>query len=208
MSEQSPYEKLGVSENSSFEEIQSAKQRLIKQYHDDNKALESVETAYDAIIMDRLRLRQEGKIKVPDRIRFPELSAPESIMNPTPSVEKATPAWLEKLLDTPSQQEILLSAGIFLTLTILATFATQNSSRLSLLLAAGFATSIYLLNRKEQRFARAFLISLVGLLVGIALGAGLATLIASPGSSSFLSSDQLTTLVTLLIFWLISSFLR
>lgn len=208
MSEQSPYEKLGVSENSSFEEIQNAKQRLIKEYHDDSKELESVEMAYDAIIMDRLRLRQEGKIKVPDRIRFPELSAPESLPNLTSTTEKNTPPWLEKLLDTPSQQEILLSASIFLTLALLVAFATQDSSQLSLLLAAGFAVSIYLLNRKEQRFPRAILISLIGLLAGIALGAGLAALVISPGSGNFLNSDQLATLVTLSILWLISSFLR
>ena len=62
----------GVTENSSFEEIQAAKKRLYEQHGNDSAVLEEVEIAYDSIIMDRLRLRQEGKIKVPDRIRFAE----------------------------------------------------------------------------------------------------------------------------------------
>ena len=72
MSEQNPYEQLGVTENSSFEEIQAAKKRLFEQHGNDSTVLETVEIAYDTIIMDRLRLRQEGKIKVPEKIRFPE----------------------------------------------------------------------------------------------------------------------------------------
>ncbi|HEY9891193.1 MAG TPA: CPP1-like family protein, partial [Candidatus Sericytochromatia bacterium] len=76
MSDQNPYEKLGVTEDASFDEIQDAKGRLLQQHRGDQKLIESVEAAYDAIIMDRLRMRQEGKIKVPERIRFPEKLSP------------------------------------------------------------------------------------------------------------------------------------
>ena len=72
MSELNPYEQLGVSEDASFEEIQKAKQKLKTQYDSNPELIENIEVAYDAIIMQRLRLRQEGKIKVPEQIRFPE----------------------------------------------------------------------------------------------------------------------------------------
>jgi phosphoheptose isomerase len=42
MSEQNPYEQLGVTEESSFEEIQEAKQRLVQQYQNDSKIVESI----------------------------------------------------------------------------------------------------------------------------------------------------------------------
>ena len=71
MSEHNPYDQLGVTEDSSFEEIQAAKSRLSAECRNDAKQLESIEAAYDAVIMDRLKMRQEGRIKVPDRIRFP-----------------------------------------------------------------------------------------------------------------------------------------
>jgi len=59
MSDQSPYEKLGVSEDASFDEIQDARNRLFEQYSGDSKSVEIIEAAYDAILMDRLRMRQE-----------------------------------------------------------------------------------------------------------------------------------------------------
>ena len=208
MSEQNPYEKLGVAENASFEEIQDAKQRLKKQYGDDQKALEKVEMAYDAIIMDRLRLRQEGKIKVPERIRFPERSS-EALPNFSPPTTKNSPPWLQQLIDTPSRADILWSAVVFLSLAS-ATVFYQNpqDSLLPLLVALGFGANIYFLNRKENRFGRAVLITLVGLLVGIILGSSLATLLEAQGLGTSLSSEQLTALVTFCFFWLSSSFLR
>ncbi|MDR9402412.1 MAG: CPP1-like family protein, partial [Halothece sp. Uz-M2-17] len=43
MSEQNPYEQLGVTEDASFEEIQEAKVRLSKEYEDDQRQKEAVE---------------------------------------------------------------------------------------------------------------------------------------------------------------------
>jgi len=78
MSDQSPYEKLGVSEDASFDEIQDVRNRLLEQHGGDGIVRDVIEAAYDAILMERLRMRQEGKIKVPERIRFPEMRIPSS----------------------------------------------------------------------------------------------------------------------------------
>ena len=72
MSEKTPYEKLGVSETAPFEEIQKAKDHLSHKHSDNFETIESIESAYDAIVMERLKLRQEGKVNVPDNIRFAE----------------------------------------------------------------------------------------------------------------------------------------
>lgn len=72
MGEQTPYQTLGISEEATFEDIQAVKTRLFREHEGNTQLLEEVEAAYDAIIMERLRLRQEGKIKVPEKIRFPE----------------------------------------------------------------------------------------------------------------------------------------
>jgi hypothetical protein len=208
MSEQNPYERLGVSENASFEEIQAAKQRLNQQYRDNAQVLESIDAAYDAIIMDRLRMRQEGRIKVPDRIRFPEKLTEVSPPSPSVTVPKS-PNWLQRSLDTPSQADILWSIAVFLILSVITVFSQNNSdSVLPLLMAVGVFANIYLLNRKEKRLGRAVLLTLLGLLLGIGLGTGLATLLGLPNSSFMLSVEQLACLVTFGLFWLISSFLR
>lgn len=205
MEDLSPYEQLRVKENASFEEIQEAKKRLSEEYKHDSKILENIEAAYDSIIMERLRLRQEGKIKVPEGIRFPDKTVTEN--SPKLKTNKPKPpAWLEGFLDTPEQSDILQSAGLYLGLSIVSVFV--NSNLLSLLMALAFGASIYFLNRKEQRFGRSILITLVGLFVGIALGSLVSYLLIYQAGISVFSNDQISSIISFLVFWLITSFLR
>ncbi len=208
MSERNPYEQLGVTENSSFEEIQAAKKRLYEQHGHDHTVLEEVEIAYDSIIMDRLRLRQEGKIKVPEKIRFPERNVEKTLKVPQLRNDKST-AWLQDLVDTPSQADILWPSGIFLTLAAIAVFSPNTgASILPLLMALGFIANIYFLNRKEGRSGRAFLISFITLFAGIALGTGLGNLLLNQGGISALDQNQLASTATFCLFWVVSCFLR
>ena len=208
MSEQNPYEQLGVTENSSFEEIQAAKQRLYEQHGNDSAVLERVEIAYDSIIMDRLRLRQEGKIKVPEKIRFPERNVEKSVKVP-PLVKEQSTAWLQNLIDTPSQGDIIWPTGIFLSLSAIAVFAQNTGgSILPLIMALGFIANIYFLNRKEGRAGRAFLISFIALFAGIAIGTALANVLLGQGGVTVLGGDQFASAVTFCLFWLVSCFLR
>ena len=206
MSEQNPYEKLGVKENASFDEIQEAKKRLSEEHSNDSKLVESIEAAYDAIIMERLKMRQEGKIKVPERIRFPEKLS-EAPPDFTPIASNNSPPWLQQLIDTPSQQDIFLPAGIYLLLGAIAIFYAQDSLP-PLLIALGFGVNIYFLNRKEQRFGRSVLLTLIGLLVGITLGTLLANLLNAQNGGIGFEVEQFASIVTFFFFWLISSFLR
>ncbi|HEY9666850.1 MAG TPA: CPP1-like family protein [Coleofasciculaceae cyanobacterium] len=209
MSDQNPYEKLGVTEESSFDEIQDAKGRLLQQHRGDQKVLEAVEAAYDAIIMERLRMRQEGKIKVPERIRFPEKVAQSPPSFPQVPVNKS-PAWLQRLVDTPTPRDLLWPAISFLLLSGVTIFyRTQDeSSMLSLVLALGVGCSIFFLNRKERQFGRAVLLTLAGLLVGVGLGTLLGGFITPQIIAIGLRPDQFATVVTFFVLWLISSFLR
>ncbi len=200
MSDQSPYQTLGVTENTSFEEIQAAKQRLNQRYQGNPQANAQVDAAYDAILMDRLRLRQEGKIKVPETIRFPEKQVTPSSLPKITNFNQA-PSWIQNLIDQPSQKDILLSLGIFGTLAVIVIFA-QTLSFLSLLLTAGIFAHIYLINRKEKKFGKAFLISIICLILGTILGAGLANFIFVD------NPNQLIGILTFLLFGISSSFLK
>jgi hypothetical protein len=206
MSEQNPYEQLGVTEESSFEEIQEAKQRLVQQYQNDSKIVESIEAAYDSVLMDRLRMRQEGRIKVPDRIRFPErLTIP---VESKPVTTSKSPNWWRSSMDTPSAQDIGVPAVIYACLGAITLLVPDPSgSLLPLLLAFGVFVNIYFFNRKEKRFGRALLFTLAGLVLGVALGAGLASLAAKADLNIF-GDRQIYALITFLIFWVISSFFR
>lgn len=206
MTEQNPYEQLRVTEGSSFEDIQAAKSRLRAEYEGNEEQIRKIDAAYDAVLMDRLRLRQEGKIKVPDRIRFPEkLAAPPS----TPKVDlpKNSPAWMQRLVDTPSQADILRPLGVSVGLSALIIFVP---TAVQIALIGGVGSTFYFLYRKERKLGRAVLLTFVGLLLGLLLGtfayglvAGLfANLPIEIGVNTFAS------ILTFLIFWLVSSFLR
>ncbi|NEQ47118.1 MAG: hypothetical protein F6K00_27690 [Leptolyngbya sp. SIOISBB] len=206
MSDQNYYDTLGLDENASFEEIQEAKERLVTECEDDRKQKEAIESAYDAILMERLRLRQEGKIKVPDRIRFAE-EVPEKPPAQSMASDISRPAWMESFLDTPDRNDVLVPAGIFGSLAIVSLAGP------SLALALGVGVAIYFLNRKEYRFWRALLLTIVGLVVGLALGILIGEAFgpqaaAMSGASADLVTQRVAAMVTMVILWLVTSFLR
>lgn len=199
MSDQSPYEQLGVTEDASFDEIQAARSRLIS-LNGDRQSVERIEIAYDAVLMDRLRLRQEGKIKVPEGIRFPErmMSQPPKTLPEPPS--NRMPDWLQGAIDTPSQGDIFLPAGIFAALSVVSAI---GASYVPVTLALGAGASLYFLNRKEKRFGRAVLLTLLAVIIGVLLGGQLATVLGSQ-----LDPQIIAAWLTFFILWLTSSYLR
>jgi hypothetical protein len=203
MSDPTPYELLEVDEDASFDEVQEARRGLAQKYTGDNKRLESIEAAYDAILMDRLRQRQEGKIKVPEVIRYPERRTPPPATF-TPSPPKGGPAWLQRLLDTPSRSDILWPAGVYAGLGGLSIYPAANDSLLQLTLALGVGSCLYFVNRKEHKFGRAVLLTVAGLVVGLVLGGLLGSLVGS----AFITTEKFIALFAFFILWLVSGFLR
>lgn len=201
MSDNNPYEKLGLDENATFDEVQEARNRLLQEQSGDRRQTESIETAYESILMERLRLRQEGKIKVPDRIRFPErLAEPPPEFAPVPKGK--TPEWLSRLVDQPSRADILLPAALFAGNGLLGIAAP------ALALALGVGCSLYFLNRKEHKFGRSLLLTLIGLVVGVVVGLQIGQLLTSQLAQISLSLESFAAFVTFFVLWLVSSFLR
>lgn len=208
MSDQNPYEKLGVSEDASFDEIQDARSRLLEQYSGDAQRVEMIDVAYDAILMDRLRMRQEGKIKVPERIRFPErlMQAPAK---ESPTKNEKSPAWLQRILDKPAPRDVLLPAAWYVGLSSISVFYQVGGDQvLQLALVVGVAISIYFLNRKESKFGRSVLLTLVGLTLGLISGGLIAGMLLPQMTFINITANQFSTVLTFILLWLVSSFLR
>ncbi|MDB9448537.1 CPP1-like family protein [Dolichospermum circinale] len=207
MSDQSPYEKLGLSEDASFDEIQDVRNRLLEQHGGDGNVREVIEAAYDAILMERLRMRQEGKIKVPERIRFPEKRVPSSPQT-SQTLGQQSPAWLQRSIDQPKLTDVLLPGAWYLGLSATSVLYPGGSGQvLQLSLVVGVAIGVYFLNRKEGKFGRAVLFTLVSLIAGLIAGGLLAGLIL-PLPLITLTANQFSTLLTFILMWLVSSFLR
>ncbi|AUC61636.1 hypothetical protein AA637_10995 [Cyanobacterium sp. HL-69] len=210
MSDLSPYDTLGVEESASFEEIQRAKEILLTENEGNAQIRDDVEIAYDAIIMDRLKLRQEGKIKVPEQIRFPEkvVETKKSPISFNYSKNKSqSPNWLTDLLDQPSMQELSISGLIFLGLILLSVFS-QDSQILPLLLTFGLGTSFFFVFRKSKAFWRSVGVSFFGFVIAISVSSLLATVVANSGLSLGFSSDQFVSLLTFSFLWLSANFTR
>lgn len=202
MSTQNFYEVLGLTEASSFEEIQAARDRLVEECVDEPKRKEAIEAAYDSILMERLRLRQEGKIKVPDRIRFAENNPEPKVQSPSPP-SLPRPDWLSNLVDTPSRDDVVWPAITFSALLLFGFYSP------SFALALAIGASIYFLNRKENRFWRSVLLTLGGLVVGLVLGLTIGQLLIPQGAQfNWASPDAVAAAVTCLSLWSVSSFLR
>jgi Protein CHAPERONE-LIKE PROTEIN OF POR1-like len=210
MSEQNPYAKLEVPEDASFEEIQGARDRLVEHNPSDEKARQEIEIAYDAILMDRLRKRQEGKITVPEGIRFAEKIAEKSAKAAIQAKKAESPSWLQQTLDQPNRTDVLVTAGVF---TALGTIAVLNPSpnaakmedMLAFLLAIGVGFTLYWLNRKDQRLGRAFLFTLGTLALGGLISIALLQFGVPPIG---IPTQTIGTLIIFVLFWLVSSFLR
>ncbi|MFO5527936.1 MAG: CPP1-like family protein [Cuspidothrix sp.] len=207
MSDQNPYEKLGVSEDASFDEIQDARNRLLEQHGGEGNSQEVIEAAYDAILMERLRMRQEGKIKVPERIRFPEIRV-QSSTQASPNLNRQSPEWLQRSLDQPILTDVLVPAAWYVGLSAISLFYPGGSEQvLQLALVLGVGIGVYFLNRKEGKFGRAVLFTLVSLIVGLIVGGVIAGWVL-PLPLINVTANQFSTLLTFILMWLVSSFLR
>ena len=57
-----PYELLGVPSDAGFDEVQAAKLARLDEVGDDSMARSRIEVAYDAVLMERLKERQQGRV--------------------------------------------------------------------------------------------------------------------------------------------------
>jgi hypothetical protein len=210
MAEQNPYETLGIGTDASFDEIQQAKGRLLQEHDSDRSVRENIEAAYDAILMDRLKRRQEGTIKVAEDIQFADrvTTAPPKLHS-IPQIQVSS-GWASRFIDTPTTQELLWTGGVFaaLSASVFAVPVASLSSSLSFLLALAFGFSLFFINRKERQFGRALGLSLVGLFAGTALGSILAGALSNSLANLNLLGEQFSTIVAFVVLWAITSFLR
>lgn len=224
MSEQNVhYKTLGLTEASSFEEVQAARKRLVVEHEADPQQKESIEAAYDAILMERLKLRQEGKIKVPDRIRFAEKQAKPKI-SPTPISGGLgnSPQWFSDLLDQPENSSELLWPSIIFTVLAALSWAAPSSSGAGsaaisagansaapVALALGMMAAVYFLNKKTNQLWRSLGLSAIGLVAGLALGLVIETIFRSQGQTlNPAYTASLSASITLAVLWFITGFLR
>ncbi|MEI6829018.1 MAG: CPP1-like family protein [Synechococcaceae cyanobacterium ELA445] len=179
-----PYERLGVTADSSFDEVQVAKQTRLKELGNDPQARARIEAAYDAVLMDRLKERQQGKVSsaalnasqreaarpataatAPSRPILPSLPSLPRL----PASRLGSPVLAVPQLQLAEGRERwfpLAADGVLMALVLLAPGASPE-----LLLALTTGVTVINLQRRNGRFLGAVGWSFALLSLGLVLGA-------------------------------------
>lgn len=213
-----PYERLGIAADASFDAVQEAKQARLAEVGDDTMARSRIEAAYDSVLMERLKERQQGKVsnaaktasqreqatvtakgpalkmpglKVP-ALKVPALKVP-AINGSMPSLSS-----MPTLTLAPGGIELWLPIGVFALLLALVLLVPAAPAELLLALATG--TTVICLQRRNRRFLPAVGWGFGLLVVGLLLGGLLSSLVVSPGLPiGPLQVQSLPAMITLLL---------
>lgn len=203
-----PYERLGVSADASFDAVQAAKLARLAEVGDDPMARSRIEAAYDAVLMERLKERQQGRVSSAAK----SASQREQLAPPPPKlVVPALPQLPLPRIAAPKLQlpGLALAAGRERWFPL----ATSGVLLLLLLLAPGFppdlvlalatATAVINLQWRHRRFLAAVGWGLgllcLGLLVGAILAAALSSSLPLGLPLSPLQVQSLPALLLLLL---------
>ncbi|MCP9940965.1 CPP1-like family protein [Cyanobium sp. ATX 6E8] len=179
-----PYERLGVPSDASFDAVQAAKLARLEEVGDDTMARSRIEAAYDAVLMERLKERQQGRVSSAAKSASqreqlapppPKLAVPALPQLPLPRM--AAPQLKLPGLALASGRERwfpLATAGVLLLLLLLAPGCPPD-----LVLALATAMTVINLQWRNRRFLAAvgwgFGLLCLGLLVGAILAGALST---------------------------------
>ena len=214
MSDHSPYETLGVTELASFEEVQSVRDRLLKEHIGDQRRSAQIESAYDAVLMQRLKLRQEGKIKVPDDIRFAEKTPstlPKMPKISMPSLPTTLTFTASDYFAKPETADLTIPTLVAIGLAV-AVALSPNPAVFNWIALLAMNGAIYGIYRKDRHLGSAVLAGFGGVVLGYILGVVVLSLLPAgslalvPGGA--FSGDVVRTWGICLVLWLLALFVK
>jgi len=203
-----PYERLGVAADASFDEVQAAMLARLDEVGDDSMARSRIEAAYDSVLMERLKARQQGRVSTAAKTASQrEQVAPPPPRLAVPSLPQlqlprmAAPRLALPGLALASGRELwfpLASAGVLLLLLLLV-----PSFPADLVLALATAMAVINLQWRQRRFLAAvgwgFGLLCLGLLLGAILTAALPASLPLGLPLSPLQVQSLPALLVLLL---------
>ncbi|MEX0589105.1 MAG: CPP1-like family protein [Cyanobium sp.] len=203
-----PYERLGVAANASFDEVQAAKLARLDEVGDDTMARSRIEAAYDAVLMERLKERQQGRVSSAAKTASqreqlapppPRLAVPSLPQLQLPRV--AAPQLSLPGLSLATGRELwfpLAASGTLLLLLLLAPAFPPD-----LVLALATAMAVINLQWRNRRFLAAvgwgFGLLCLGLLVGAILTGAMSSSMPLGLPLSLQQAQSLPALLLLLL---------
>ncbi|OMO60930.1 hypothetical protein CCACVL1_23802 [Corchorus capsularis] len=164
-----PYKRLGISPYASEEEIWSARNFLLEQYAGHERSEESIEAAFERLLMTSFKQRKKTKINLKTRLKK--------------KVDESPP-WIKNLLnfvELPPVEVIFRRLFLF---AFMGGWSIMNSAEggPAFQVAVSLAACIYFLNEKTKSLARASIIGLGALATGWICGSIFVPMIPTSGS--------------------------
>ena len=198
-----PYEQLGIAADATFEQVQAAKQNCLNQIKaDDALGRARVETAYDSVLMQRLKERQLGQLTgaaataskreaasnaAPAAPALPRLAVLQNL--PRPKLQ-----WQQPSIKLAEEKQLWWPlAGHGLLLLLLLVVGNQLGTP-ELLLALASLLTIGALQRRRSRLFAAVGLTIAAIAIGLLIGS-----LISAGSSLPIGEAQFAAVPALLL---------
>ncbi|KAL5544828.1 hypothetical protein UlMin_008612 [Ulmus minor] len=190
-----PYKRLGISRDAAEEEIWGSRNFLLQQYAGHERSEESIEAAFEKILMASFQHRKKTKINLKTKLKK--------------KVEESPP-WVKNLLnfvELPPVDVILRRLFLF---AFMAGWSIMNSSESgpAFQVAVSLAACIYFLNEKTKSLGRAFIIGFGALVTGWFCGSLLVPNIPAVLLHPTWTLELVTSLVVYVFLFLSCTFLK
>ncbi|CAK0785544.1 hypothetical protein CVIRNUC_008754 [Coccomyxa viridis] len=143
--ERDPYRRLGVGRDSSFEEVQDARNYLFDTYKAHERSRESIEMAFDTILQEKMKVRHKQGFKPPKRGRKTDLEGDAPRVGILAQIK-------DRLEPSVPSTTIVNDGSIFLMMGSWAAWQTSSADP-SLPVGAAICFSIYKLFDKRKKRA-------------------------------------------------------
>ncbi|KAL7131432.1 hypothetical protein ABFS83_12G002700 [Erythranthe nasuta] len=188
-----PYKRLGISKEASEDEIQASRNFLIQTYGGHKPSVDAIESAHDKIIMQKFYERKNPKINIKKKVR--EVSQSKYIQAVTSRFR------------TPSTNVIVKTAVAFVVLGALTVlFPTEEGPTLQV--AISLIVTMYFIYDRLKSKLRAFLYGAGSFALAWLLGTFLMVSVMPPILKGPRSLEVTTSLISYIILWVSSTYLR
>lgn len=167
VNEWDPYKRLGVDRDATEDEILEARNFLIKQYGGHERSVESIEAAFEKIMMTSFRVRKKSKINLKSKLKKKVDDSPPWVKNIVESVE------------IPERKVIQNRAALFFIIGVWSIFRSTEGGPV-FQVAVALVTCIFLLNTKLKSIGRSCVIGFGSFVIGWFVGSVIPSFLLPP----------------------------
>uniref|UniRef100_A0A2P2JM05 Uncharacterized protein LOC105111744 isoform X2 n=2 Tax=Rhizophora TaxID=40030 RepID=A0A2P2JM05_RHIMU len=190
-----PYKCLGVSPYASEDEIWGARNFLLQQYAGHERSEESIEAAFERLLMTSFKERKKTKINLKTKLKK--------------KVDEAPP-WIKNLLNFVERPPVEVIFRRLFLFAFMGGWSIMNSAEggPAFQVAVSLAACIYFLNEKTKSLGRAFILGLGALATGWVCGSICVPMIPTVLIHPTWTLELMTSLVAYFFLFLGCTFLK